>query len=208
MNRCPSKKYFLLKKAVTNSCQQARYVLLALWLPKKINFFLLCAVAKAEKQSPELIYVLHYMTTGTKALILQVQAGRRPVRGRAMASSLLHCSDKLPFMDVETILHMKEGHGDTSYAQNSSLQVSYSPCLQPASIFPSSTLNSMLLAEERNGRSEEPDHQLRNGRVHLADAGAVHGGRPRLLLRPERALPGGGHRREHRQGLLPVFAAA
>ncbi|CAO2178619.1 unnamed protein product [Urochloa humidicola] len=39
-----------------------------------------------------------------------------------MASSLLHCSDKLPFMDVETILHMKEGLGETSYAQNSSLQ--------------------------------------------------------------------------------------
>jgi hypothetical protein len=46
-----------------------------------------------------------------------------------MASSLLHCSDKLPFMDVETILHMKEGLGDTSYAQNSSLQVSNSPFL-------------------------------------------------------------------------------
>lgn len=41
-----------------------------------------------------------------------------------MASSLVHCSDKLPFMDVETILHMKEGLGETSYAQNSSLQVS------------------------------------------------------------------------------------
>jgi hypothetical protein len=41
-----------------------------------------------------------------------------------MASSLLHCSDKLPFLDVETILHMKEGLGETSYAQNSSLQVS------------------------------------------------------------------------------------
>ncbi|CAO2166070.1 unnamed protein product [Urochloa humidicola] len=39
-----------------------------------------------------------------------------------MASSLLHCSEKLPFMDVETILHMKEGLGETSYAQNSSLQ--------------------------------------------------------------------------------------
>ncbi|GJM93432.1 hypothetical protein PR202_ga09988 [Eleusine coracana subsp. coracana] len=39
-----------------------------------------------------------------------------------MASSLVHCSDKLPFMDVETILHMKEGLGETSYAQNSSLQ--------------------------------------------------------------------------------------
>ncbi|RLM93336.1 salicylate carboxymethyltransferase-like [Panicum miliaceum] len=39
-----------------------------------------------------------------------------------MASSLLHCSDKLPFMDVEAILHMKEGLGETSYAQNSSLQ--------------------------------------------------------------------------------------
>ncbi|KAM3331828.1 hypothetical protein ACQJBY_027616 [Aegilops geniculata] len=39
-----------------------------------------------------------------------------------MASSLLHCSDKLPFMDVETILHMKEGLDETSYAQNSSLQ--------------------------------------------------------------------------------------
>ncbi|XP_066314854.1 probable methyltransferase TCM_000336 [Miscanthus floridulus] len=39
-----------------------------------------------------------------------------------MASSLLHCSDKLPFLDVETILHMKEGLGETSYAQNSSLQ--------------------------------------------------------------------------------------
>ena len=41
-----------------------------------------------------------------------------------MASSLLHCSDKLPFMNVETILHMKEGLDETSYAQNSSLQVS------------------------------------------------------------------------------------
>ena len=46
---------------------------------------------------------------------------------KAMASSLLHCSDKLPFMDVEAILHMKEGLGETSYAQNSSLQVSDSP---------------------------------------------------------------------------------
>ena len=44
-------------------------------------------------------------------------------KGKAMASSLLHCSDKLPFMDVEAILHMKEGLGETSYAQNSSLQV-------------------------------------------------------------------------------------
>jgi hypothetical protein len=42
----------------------------------------------------------------------------------AMASSLLHCSDKLPFMNVETVLHMKEGLGETSYAQNSSLQAS------------------------------------------------------------------------------------
>uniref|UniRef100_A0A0E0FRS8 Jasmonate O-methyltransferase n=1 Tax=Oryza nivara TaxID=4536 RepID=A0A0E0FRS8_ORYNI len=41
-----------------------------------------------------------------------------------MASSLLHCSDKLPFMNVETVLHMKEGLGETSYAQNSSLQAS------------------------------------------------------------------------------------
>jgi hypothetical protein len=41
-----------------------------------------------------------------------------------MASSLLHCSDKLPFMNVETILHMKEGLDENSYAQNSSLQVS------------------------------------------------------------------------------------
>lgn len=39
-----------------------------------------------------------------------------------MASSLLHCPDKLPFLDVEAILHMKEGLGETSYAQNSSLQ--------------------------------------------------------------------------------------
>uniref|UniRef100_A0ACD5VIN8 Uncharacterized protein n=1 Tax=Avena sativa TaxID=4498 RepID=A0ACD5VIN8_AVESA len=39
-----------------------------------------------------------------------------------MASSLLHCSDKLPFMNVETILHMKEGLDENSYAQNSSLQ--------------------------------------------------------------------------------------
>lgn len=39
-----------------------------------------------------------------------------------MASSLVHCSDKLPFMNVETILHMKEGLDETSYAQNSSLQ--------------------------------------------------------------------------------------
>ena len=55
-----------------------------------------------------------------------------------MASSLLHCSDKLPFMDVETILHMKEGLGETSYAQNSSLQVSnYSPCNQQPFLFPS-----------------------------------------------------------------------
>ncbi|KAL5229215.1 hypothetical protein ABZP36_017480 [Zizania latifolia] len=47
-----------------------------------------------------------------------------------MASSLLHnCSDKLPFMDVETILHMKEGLGETSYAQNSSLQASSSPSI-------------------------------------------------------------------------------
>jgi hypothetical protein len=44
-----------------------------------------------------------------------------------MASSLLHCPDKLPFLDVEAILHMKEGLGETSYAQNSSLQVSGSP---------------------------------------------------------------------------------
>ncbi|KAF0916787.1 hypothetical protein E2562_011618 [Oryza meyeriana var. granulata] len=44
-----------------------------------------------------------------------------------MASSLL-CSDKLPFMNVETILHMKEGLGETSYAQNSSLQASSLPC--------------------------------------------------------------------------------
>lgn len=43
-----------------------------------------------------------------------------------MASSLVHCSDKLPFMNVETILHMKEGLDETSYAQNSSLQVSNS----------------------------------------------------------------------------------
>uniref|UniRef100_A0ACD5VU28 Uncharacterized protein n=1 Tax=Avena sativa TaxID=4498 RepID=A0ACD5VU28_AVESA len=39
-----------------------------------------------------------------------------------MASSLLHCSDKLPFLNVETILHMKEGLDENSYAQNSSLQ--------------------------------------------------------------------------------------
>jgi len=48
-----------------------------------------------------------------------------------MASSLLHCSDKLPFLDVETILHMKEGLGETSYAQNSSLQVSDRIAFQP-----------------------------------------------------------------------------
>jgi hypothetical protein len=41
-----------------------------------------------------------------------------------MASSLVHCSDKLPFLNVETILHMKEGLDENSYAQNSSLQVS------------------------------------------------------------------------------------
>jgi hypothetical protein len=52
-----------------------------------------------------------------------------------MASSLLHCSDKLPFMDVEAILHMKEGLGETSYAQNSSLQVSDLPSSPPAAIF-------------------------------------------------------------------------
>jgi hypothetical protein len=49
-----------------------------------------------------------------------------------MASSLLHCSDKLPIMDVETILHMKEGLGETSYAQNSSIQVSNSPFPPPS----------------------------------------------------------------------------
>lgn len=65
----------------------------------------------------------------------------------AMASSLLHCSDKLPFMNVETVLHMKEGLGETSYAQNSSLQAStllpcrswplilFDPCMH---FFPSS----------------------------------------------------------------------
>ena len=66
-----------------------------------------------------------------QALIIEALVGWLVGTGdpesKAMASSLLHCSDKLPFMDVENILHMKEGLGETSYAQNSSLQVSDSP---------------------------------------------------------------------------------
>jgi hypothetical protein len=38
----------------------------------------------------------------------------------AMAASY---SSKSPSMNVEAVLHMKEGLGETSYAQNSSLQV-------------------------------------------------------------------------------------
>ena len=62
-----------------------------------------------------------------------------------MASSLLHCSDKLPFLDVETILHMKEGLGETSYAQNSSLQVTDRIAFQPegAHFFPSDSSSQL-----------------------------------------------------------------
>ena len=71
--------------------------------------------------------------------------------------------------------------------------------------------SSLLLTEARHGHAQEPHHQRRDGRVHLADAGEVHGGGPRLLLGPQRAVPGGGHRGEHRQGVQPpvvVVAAA
>lgn len=63
-----------------------------------------------------------------------------------MASSLLHCSDKLPFMDVETILHMKEGLGETSYAQNSSLQVCNSPYTAGSHLFSFSAISFLTIS--------------------------------------------------------------
>lgn len=40
-----------------------------------------------------------------------------------MASPMIQSYEKHMAMDVEAVLHMKEGLGETSYAQNSSLQV-------------------------------------------------------------------------------------